>query len=179
MNTHDPDASNEGADFYAADPPFTSRFTRFSRPLIDSVRNSWQSHSNPAYQPLSSSSCPDTENPGWAQVTMSVISAPRFRRYVVVYLTLFLLGWAGWALLLYPRLQERTHIFQSLDPTRSRLGGWFGTNSLPRFDDLTLISTLDPGLVPGAHLEGVLRRRLVVVGDVHGCKEECKFLWMW
>ena len=177
MASHDSDA-NDGADFYTSNPPYASRFTRFSRPLIDSVRNGWQSHSNPAYHPLSSSSSPDTKDPGWAQVAMSVVSAPRFRRYVVVYLTLFLLGWAGWALLLYPRLQERAHILQSLDTTRGRASGWFGTNSLPRFDDLALIGVLDPSLVPGAPLEGGPRRRLIVVGDVHGCKEECRFLWM-
>lgn len=111
----------------------------------------------------------------------SVISAPRFRRYVVVYLTLFLLGWAGWALLLYPRLQERAHLLHSLDPATKMRFGWFGTNSMPRFDDLIQIGTLDPSLVPGAPLDGETtgtRKRLVVVGDVHGCKEECRFLWV-
>lgn len=112
-------------------------------------------------------------------MAMSVISAPRFRRYVVVYITLFLLGWAAWALLLYPRLQERANLLHSLDPTTKIRFGWYGTNSLPKFDDLIQIETLDPSLVPGAQLEGEQagpKRRLVVVGDVHGCKEECRSL---
>lgn len=172
MVSHDSNADHNGADSYAS---------RFSHPLIDSVRNGWQSHPSPAYQPLSSS--PDTQNPGWIQVALSVVSAPRFRRYVVVYLVLFLLGWAGWALVLYPRLHEREDLLHSLDPSsKIEAGGWFGTNSLPKFDDLTQITSLDPSLVPVAQLEGEYtgsrsQRRLVVVGDVHGCKEECMFLW--
>lgn len=178
MGPQNSGANHEGPGFYTNNSSYASRFSRFSRPLIDTVRNGWQSHSNPAYHPLQSSTPSDSKNQGCAQVAMSVVSAPRFRRYVMVYLTLFLLGWAGWAFLFAPRLQERAHLLQSLDPaSKIRAGGWFGTNSMPKFDDLTLIETLDPSLVPGAPLEGEhagSRRRLVIVGDVHGCKEECE-----
>lgn len=153
-----------------------SRFPRVSRPLIDSVRNGWQSST--AYRSLSSSP-ENTKHPGCVQIALSVISAPRLRRYVLVYLVLFLLGWAGWTMVLYPRLEERGELLHALDPaSKAEVGGWFGSNSLPRFDDLTHIRTLDPSLVPVAQIEGEARgsrseRRLVVVGDVHGCKEEC------
>ncbi|KAJ5709134.1 Molybdenum cofactor biosynthesis MoeB [Penicillium malachiteum] len=153
--------------------PRASRFSRYSRPLIDSVRNGWQSHSNPAYHHLS----PDNDkHPGWLQMAMSIIAAPRFRRYVIVYLTLFLLGWSGWSLILYPRLEERSSLLHALDPaSKAEAGGWFGTNSLPRFDDLIQIRTLDPDFLPTVPLEGDAdwkKKRLIIVGDVHGCKEE-------
>lgn len=179
MLRHGSNVDHDGAEFYVtkSDTSFVSRFSRFSRLLINSIRN----HFNPVYHPLPSSSSTDTKDPGWVQMVFSVVSAPRFRRFVVVYLILFLLGWAGWVLVLSPRLQEREHLLHSLDPnSRTALGGWFGTNSLPRFDDLPRIGSLDPSLVPGAKNvggnEGLgVRRRLVIVGDVHGCKEECMF----
>jgi hypothetical protein len=154
----------------------SSRVSRPSRPLIDSVRNGWQS--TPAYRSLSSSS--DNKDPGCVQIALSIISAPRFRRYVLVYLVLFLLGWIGWVMVLYPRLEERGTLLHALDPAlKEEVGGWFGSNSLPRFDDLTHIRTLNPSLVPVAPTEGESRgsrseKRLIVVGDVHGCKEECR-----
>ena len=82
-------------------------------------------------------------------------------------------------MVLYPHLEERGELLHALDPaSKAEVGGWFGSNSLPRFDDLTHIRMLDPSLVPVAQIEGEARgsrseRRLVVVGDVHGCKEEC------
>lgn len=153
----------------ATNPP---SFTRYSRPLIESVRNGWQSHAS-AYHALHSEE--DPKSPRWLQIAWSVVSAPRFRRYVV-YLTLFLLGWAGWGLLLYPRIKERSALLRSLDPgSKEEVGGWFGTNLLPKFDGLIQLQTLDSRFVPGARVEGEEsgpKRRLVVVGDVHGCKEE-------
>ncbi|KAJ6110222.1 Molybdenum cofactor biosynthesis MoeB [Penicillium sp. IBT 16267x] len=152
-----------------------TRRSRLSRPLIESVRNGWQSNSNIPYHSLS----PENDhNLRWLQMTQSIVAAPRFRRYVVIYVTLFILSWCGWSLFLYPRLQERSELLHSLDPaSKVESGGWFGSNSLPKFDDLIQVRTLDPDLVPVAPLEGVdpaewKKKRLVVVGDVHGCKEE-------
>lgn len=81
--------------------------------------------------------------------------------------------------MLSPALEERGNLQHSLDPTKADVGGWFGSNSVPRFDDLTQIASLDPALVPGAETQGSKsgsrsQKRLIVVGDVHGCKEECR-----
>ncbi|OOQ85699.1 Ser/Thr protein phosphatase family [Penicillium brasilianum] len=176
------DSDHELGDSYyhaTTQPSSSSRITRLSRPLIDSVRNGWQSSS--AYRSLSSSP-ENNKHPGCVEIALSIIAAPRFRRYVLVYLVLFLLGWAGWAMILYPRLEERSALLHALDPaSKAEVGGWFGSNSLPRFDGLTHIRTLDPSLVPVARIEGESRgsrseKRLVVVGDVHGCKEELEQL---
>ncbi|QQK43277.1 Ser/Thr protein phosphatase family [Penicillium digitatum] len=56
------------------------------------------------------------------------------------------------------------------------MGKWFGANSSLQFDGLVQIRTLNPDLVPG-DLARVgsgefSRKRLIFVGDVHGCKEE-------
>lgn len=176
MAAHGSDLDYDDADFYHVSSA-RSRSSRLSRPLIDSVRNGWQTHSNTAYRPLSS---PGDEDPDYLQIAISVVSAPRFRRYVLLYLTLFTLCWAGWTFMLSPTLEERGNLRQSLDPTRADVGGWFGSNSPPRFDELTQIASLDPALVPGAETQGSKsgsrsQKRLIVVGDVHGCKEECGY----
>lgn len=179
MASYDSDHELGDPYYHATNRPSSStRFPRLSRPLIDSVRNGWQS--SLVYRSVSSSSPENDENTGCVQIALSIIAAPRFRRYVLVYFVLFLLGWAGWAMVLYPRLEERGALLHALDPSsKAEVGGWFGSNSLPRFDDLTHIRTLDPSLVPVARIEGESRgsrseKRLVVVGDVHGCKEECR-----
>lgn len=111
-------------------------------------------------------------------MALSVVSAPRFR-HVLIYVALFLFAFIGWRMLVSPRLQEQKSLLHSLDPTsETETGGWFGTNSNPQFDGLIQIRTLDPNLVPG-NIAGVVsgkssRKRLIIVGDVHGCKDECK-----
>ena len=178
MSSHDTyrDHDRNADSFHHGRQSSSSRFSRFSRPLIDSVRNGWSSQS-PAYYPLTSAN--DDKHPRWVQMALSVVAAPRFRRYVIVYLTLFLLGWAGWALVISPQLDERAAMIRALDP-HTRKGGRFGANSLPSFEDLTLIKNLDPKFLPGGpvnvdNIGEESRRRLVIVGDVHGCKDECKF----
>ncbi|KAJ6107820.1 hypothetical protein N7523_009143 [Penicillium sp. IBT 18751x] len=176
MASHGSDLDYDEQEYYHASAA-PGRFERLSRPLIDSVRNGWQSHSNPAYHSVSSS--PDSKDPGLMELAISVVSAPRFRRYVLVYLTLFTLGWAGWAFVLSPTLQDREILAQSLDPLQMDTGGTFGSNSVPTFDHLIRIGTLDPALVPGAEAvaEGSRSgKRLIMIGDVHGCKEELEKL---
>lgn len=50
---------------------------------------------------------------------------------------------------------------------------------MPQFNDLVHIQKLNPDLVPvdlaGVDADSKKRKRLIIVGDVHGCKEECKF----
>ncbi|KAJ5948822.1 Molybdenum cofactor biosynthesis MoeB [Penicillium verhagenii] len=171
---YDLDDLDETDHLYQTGPSSkNSRFSRLSRPLIDSVRNAWQPPSN-----NNSVSPEHDKHPPWLQMALSIAAAPRFRRYVVVYMILFLLSWFGWTMFLYPRLEERSALLHSLNPaSKVELGGWFGSNSLPRFDDLIQIRTLDSDLLPVARLEGVdaaslKEKRLIVVGDVHGCKEE-------
>lgn len=48
-------------------------------------------------------------------------------------------------------------------------GSKFGTNVRPSFTDMPHVKTLPDHLVPG--VEGS-DRRLIFIGDVHGCKDE-------
>jgi len=51
----------------------------------------------------------------------------------------------------------------------------FGSNRRPGFADMVMMRTLDSYLVPGM-VAGNENRRLIFVGDVHGCKEELEAL---
>ncbi|KAK2748903.1 hypothetical protein FQN57_007186 [Myotisia sp. PD_48] len=113
-------------------------------------------------------------------IVSAVVRAPRFRRYVLVYIVLLSLFWGSWTKIASPALQELEDLNRALDPkTRDNAGGWFGSNALPGFNDMVQQRSMDPSLIPGnksmrsTHLN---RRRLIVVGDVHGCKDELEKL---
>ncbi|RAL08609.1 putative serine/threonine-protein phosphatase [Aspergillus homomorphus CBS 101889] len=177
-DTENLDYSSDGSD----DVPFlqnalnpSRRVKRYTRPLIDYVRNEWQS--NTKY----SGSSPDrSDTPGWVQMVLSIITAPRFRRYAIIYTTLFMSCLLGWEFVLSPRLQEHTELTKSLDPKlEEKVGGWYGTNALPSFERVIQLKKLDASLLPAKEAPESGKestRRLVVVGDVHGCSTELERL---
>ncbi|KAB8258357.1 Metallo-dependent phosphatase-like protein [Aspergillus pseudonomiae] len=154
------------------------RLTKYTRPLIDYVRNEWQTNPKYASLPLTNG---DTSNcPRWVQLLGSIVTAPRFRRYVVVYTTVLISCWTVWKFIVSPRLEEHAAILRALDPqTKEEVGGWFGANALPRFDNLVQLRTLEPSLLPGevaSESDPHGGRRLIFIGDVHGCKDELERL---
>ncbi|KKK18010.1 hypothetical protein ARAM_005635, partial [Aspergillus rambellii] len=166
------DISDDGL-YYSSS---SSRMTKHTHPLIHFVRNEWQT--NPKYSHLSPAS-DRTEAPRWVQIVGSIVTAPRFRRYAVVYFGLLLSCWIGWHFVLSPRLEEQTALLKSLDPHEKGWVGWFGSNSLPELTDVIQLGSLDPKLLPAAKTPQAgepNHRRLVVVGDVHGCKMELERL---
>ncbi|KAJ5146078.1 uncharacterized protein N7515_000642 [Penicillium bovifimosum] len=125
---------------------------------MNTAREGWKSDPRGDAQQASNSPTDNTESPRWLQTAYSAASAPRFRRYALIYLALLILAWIGWRLLLHPpRLQERTS---------------------SELDDLIRIRTLDPQFVPSdlanldADTKSQSQKRLIIVGDVHGCRDE-------
>jgi len=51
-------------------------------------------------------------------------------------------------------------------------GNIFGINVRPAFTDMSHVKILPDHLIPG-HEYG--DRRLIIIGDVHGCKHECMY----
>ncbi|KAF7158238.1 hypothetical protein CNMCM6106_004604 [Aspergillus hiratsukae] len=169
------DSSDDG--FPPLPPGSSYRLNRYTRPLIDYVRNEWQTSAK--YTSLSVS--PDrSDSPRWVQMFMSIVTAPRFRRYAIIYLVLLVSCLVGWMFVLSPRLEEHEALLHSLDPSvKEEVGGWFGMNALSRFDDITQLRDLDPSLLPAAKAQKGGRpssRRLIFIGDVHGCKDELELL---
>ncbi|KAI9812766.1 MAG: hypothetical protein M1827_004522 [Pycnora praestabilis] len=132
------------------------------RPLIDLVKNEWRH--NPkfgqTYSPPSG-----IEEPSW----LAMLKAPRLRRYVAVYVVLLCTVWISYKLWLVPRWAEQSVLSHSLDDRPAK--GWFGANITPMFTDMIHLRTLDSRLLPQTGTSAS-NARLVIVGDVHGCKDE-------
>lgn len=166
---------------------YSNQFSEYPCRLMDQNQKAWRPKPNEGYQRAASSPTDTTTSPGWTQMALSATSAPRFRRYVLLCFALFIVALLGWRMLLSPRLQQQNSLLHSLDSTsETGTGESFGTDSSPQVDDLIQICTLDPNLVPadftGSDAGATSRKRLVIVGDVHGCKHECKshrLLWQY
>lgn len=130
------------------------------RPLIELIRNEWR-------HTISDSSV--TGTPTCEQV----VTAPRFRRYFCTFfllLSIFLINWIWW---LGPIMRENSALNRSISLARIRPGhGIFGSNMRAEFRDMIQFKNIGERLIPG---KGA-RRRLIVIGDVHGCYEECALL---
>ena len=89
---------------------------------------------------------------------------------VLLFLMTSLLLYACWW---SPRRVRDDALKQRLDGSRLSRLGTYGVNLSPIFNDMVQIARLDQSLVPSMDKSGPSRtRRLVFVGDVHGCKLE-------
>lgn len=132
---------------------------RKRRPLIELIRNEWQHTTN------SSPSSPGYSTPNWIQV----LAAPRFRRYIYIVLILVTLTWCPWHYWGEPKWSEHKLLTESLNERMRTADGWFGINLRPEFLGMVQVNTLNSDLIPAGKGD---RRRLIVVGDVHGCNDE-------
>ncbi|MCJ1280956.1 hypothetical protein MMC26_000274 [Xylographa opegraphella] len=135
------------------------------RPLVNYIRNDWQT--DPRYGQRHSPP-PDGDEYGPPDC-IQIMSAKKLRRVVGLLLLSLVLSCIAWAWWLGPKLSEHLMLKGSLD-TRIQAGkGWFGVNMRPKFADMVQLETLDASLVPTGERGS---KRLIVVGDVHGCKDE-------
>ena len=146
----------------------------YSQPLISFVKNDRRGPSERQRNRRPKIS----QLPRWIQILLMPVSAPKFRRYVPVFVVCVLLFLCLWKLVVTPQFELAAELTNSLDPEFSAATeGWFGVNSLPRFTDLVKIGNLDPSLLPAdlavTGEENSGKKRLIFVGDVHGCKSEC------
>jgi hypothetical protein len=70
-------------------------------------------------------------------------------------------------------MEEERRLDEAMAASEKK-GMMFGSNVRPSFTDMVQVNDLPSNLVPGG--EGGDGRRLIFVGDVHGCKEERKCL---
>ena len=132
--------------------------------LIDYIRHGWRKNS---YTNVHSGwSSPTDPAPSW----MQVLSAPRIRRWILIFCVSMSLSWLYWRRYGQDAWIEHQTINNAVNGRMKSDLGYFGTNMLPEFVGMTQVKTLDAQFVPGLRDA----RRLIFVGDVHGCHEECE-----
>lgn len=130
------------------------------RPLVDFIHNEWKNNAS------SSGGSPDETNiPSLAQI----ITAPLFRRTVLIILLFWVLVWGNWKYWMKSQWEEQTVLNNALQGRFPPGRGMFGTNTRPAFRDMIHIGTINQDLIP----QKGDKARLIVVGDVHGCVDEC------
>lgn len=133
--------------------------SRQRRPLINYVNNNWRSSST-----MSDSSHNEYGAPSAGQI----LAAPRIRRILYIVLTFLLVIWY-WGSWSKPSWDENRAIEKALAGRKSANGQFFGTNLRPDFVGMKHTDYLDKDLIPGTGR----KERLIIVGDVHGCYDEC------
>ncbi|KAF2763313.1 Metallo-dependent phosphatase [Pseudovirgaria hyperparasitica] len=160
-----------------APPPTPSYPQSTHRPLIDSITNEWRK--DPHAYDSSSLDAEEKqwiwEKSAWSERTrvlrkLSPKRVPRrIQRYMCIYCILVLVAWASWETTFRASWHEWKELRWGFDPNNADV---VGSNKAVDFDGLIKVKKLDSHLVPGEHEGTGARKRLVVVGDVHGCKEE-------
>ena len=131
--------------------------TQRGRPLLDRVTNQWR---------ISASSPASPAAPSFSQL----ITAPRFRRYILMFLLVVVLPWTSWRSYGRPRWDEYRLLNEALDESLRSTSPWYGLNMRPAFLNMTHLQVLDSSRLPQRDGE----KRLVFVGNVHGCYDECE-----
>ena len=131
------------------------------RTLIPFVRNGWQANMHSGW------SSPTDHTPSWTQV----LSAPRIRRWIFVFFVSLSLSWLYWRRYGVDAWAEHRMLNGAVSGRLKSDLGYFGTNMLPEFVGITQVKTLDKYFVPGSRDS----RRLIFIGDVHGCRDECMY----
>ena len=112
-------------------------------------------------------------SPKWnAMISRTTNRVPRrIQRYLVIYLIFLCAAWLAWRSYLGPRWEANRELIRQMDAAQK---GGYGSNIRPEFTDMIQVKEIDQKHVPGT--SGAENKRLIVVGDVHGCKEELEAL---
>ena len=156
--------------------PRHEEYNRRSAPLIDQVTNSWRNEEKGSAYYISAAEdeghelrfCDPEEEGSCPNTSISLLQSRRFRRICALIVAVLLVMWYGWRYAV-PYLRQEWEYKQGFLSSQSD-----GTYGLARAGDFegTAIKWIDPALVPGGEADPEGKRRLVFVGDIHGCKEE-------
>ncbi|RMZ90830.1 hypothetical protein DV736_g1925, partial [Chaetothyriales sp. CBS 134916] len=106
----------------------------------------------------------------WIDECLLAIRAPRFRR-LILGLSILVMGIIFlWVKVVGPWIAEERALWRSLNKDLSKsAGGLFGSNVRPHFAGMVFIRDMDSRYLPS---ESSPKKRLIFVGDIHGCKGE-------
>ncbi|OCK82961.1 Metallo-dependent phosphatase [Lepidopterella palustris CBS 459.81] len=189
--------SSQEAEKYSSEPPssvskeFSSRFHNPNGlPLIDFVTNDWKvkpryhnSHDHDHDHDHDHLSASDESesfyrreeddywvHPRWKQLVSYGRVPRRVQRYLAIYITLLSIAWIVWSWFLQPDWEKNRELEKLMNMKPQTM---FGSNMRPEFSDMTQVKMLNSIFLP---TDEQSKQRLVVVGDVHGCKDELQKL---
>ncbi|KAL8952047.1 MAG: hypothetical protein Q9222_001999 [Ikaeria aurantiellina] len=138
---------------------YAYQHSKHQRPLIDLITNQWRTSISPPRSPAA---------PSFFQI----VTAPRFRRYLAMIFMFFFFPWFSWKWYGRPQWDEHRLLNDALDEKLRTGAAWYGLNMRPTFTDMTQVGEVHRSQLP----QGVGEKRLVFIGDVHGCYEELSSL---
>ncbi|ETI24197.1 hypothetical protein G647_03566 [Cladophialophora carrionii CBS 160.54] len=103
----------------------------------------------------------------------------KFKRVSPVLIVLAICSFLLLIKVILPFIEEGRSAWSALN-SESAAGGVFGVNKHPRLPGSIHVKTLDPDLLPrstkGKTGPEAVQKRLVFIGDIHGCREELEAL---
>lgn len=150
------------------------------KPLIEYCTNEWQKCER----------YPELESDGndfqdrldrFLDRSLTLIRAPKFRRFFVLIILLAVSIIVLWVKIVAPFVEEERAAWASLQMSSNpAAGNVFGSNVRPQFPAMIQLKTLDPELLPRSSKnrnDGLdHKKRLIFVGDIHGCRRELEAL---
>lgn len=157
--------------------PYTQSPNR-RRPLIEQCTNEWQN--NPKYRDnlKSDSDALMDDTSLTIQRAWAVVKAPKFQRLVGVLCIAAVLFVFLWRNFLSDLVAENRAAWEMMNAeSEAKHGNVFGTNKRVQFSGVTHISSMDPVYLPKNENSGAGKeKRLIFVGDIHGCMTELEAL---
>ncbi|KAF1822275.1 Metallo-dependent phosphatase [Dissoconium aciculare CBS 342.82] len=144
------------------------------KPLIEQVTNKWRDQkSDPAQKSPETldealCSCDLEDDASFPNATYRLVTSHRFRRLVILVATIALALGFTWKEYIGPQIHRQQDLLAFMSPNN----GTYGIAQGGHDKDLVKIMHLDPSLIPGGQSDPEGRRRLIFIGDVHGCRQE-------
>lgn len=155
----------------------TDRAQLSRRPLIDQVTNQWRDEKNVTVTEgeLESElfSCDLEDENSCPNISYRLLIARRFRRAAIWIAILTLATYFLSAHFIWPKVERELDLSEGF---RLQNNGTYGIARGGKDKSMIQIETLGADLIPGGVSDPNGKRRLVFVGDVHGCKNELRQL---
>lgn len=163
--------NHDSASFHS---PYTSRHLPSysdNRPLIDRVTNNWR-HSEKNFddedEDRELDHCCDLDSDAsFVKFCHALCINRKVRRAMFIILVAFLAIFFLCRNVLFPAWRERQDLLEGLDNPNS-----FGHQMPDKLSDIVQLQQLPSEYIPGGKHDPHGKRRLIFIGDIHGCKDE-------